>query len=59
MKDISFITDFFMWLLIINILVQLFIYAYLYFSFDFGYTFWKKIYTGSKEDFNQLIVKIS
>ena len=58
MNYISLITDFFMWLLIINILMQLFIFAFLYFAFDFGYMFWKKIYMGSKEDFNQLLVKI-
>ena len=58
MLDINLVTDFFLWLVIINISLQLFIYAFLYFAFDFGYMFWKKVYMGSKEDFNKLIVKI-
>ena len=54
--DINLITDFFMWMSIINILVIILFYALLYFAFDFVYMFFKKIYMGSKEDFNKSLI---
>ncbi len=56
--DINLITDFFMWMSIINILVIILFYALLYFAFDFVYMFFKKIYMGSKEDFNKSLIQI-
>jgi len=35
-----------------------FIFALMYFAFDFIYMFYKKIFMGNKEDFNRLLVKI-
>ena len=58
MLDINLLTDFFKWLLILNITMMLLIHAILYFVFDFVYKFWKTVYMGSKEEFNNLIVKI-
>ncbi len=56
--DINLITDFFMWLSILNVSVIILFYALMYFAFDFIYMFYKKIFMGSKEDFNRLLVKI-
>ena len=56
--DINLITDFFMWMSIINILVIILFYALLYFAFDFVYMFFKKIYMGSKEDFNKSLIQM-
>jgi len=47
-----------MWMSIINILVIILFYALLYFAFDFVYMFFKKIYMGSKEDFNKSLIQI-
>ena len=58
MLDINLLTDFFKWLLILNITMMLLIHAILYFAFDFVYKFWKTVYMGSKKGFNNLIVKI-
>ena len=54
--DINLITDFFMWLSIINISFIILFYALLYFAFDFVYMPFKKIYMGSKEDFNKSLI---
>ena len=51
--DINLITNFFMWLSILNVTVIILFYALLYFAFDFVYMPYKKIYIGSKEDFNK------
>ena len=56
--DINLITDFFMWLSILNISVIILFYALLYFAFDFVYMPYKKIYMGSKEDFNKSLIQI-
>jgi len=56
--DINLITDFFMWLSILNVSVIILFYALLYFAFDFVYMPYKKIYMGSKEDFNKSLVNI-
>ena len=56
--DINLITDFFMWLSILNVLVIILFYALLYFSFDLVYMPYKKIYMGSKEDFNNSLIQI-
>ena len=56
--DINLITDFFMWLSILNALVIIFFYALMYFAFDFVYMPYKKIYMGSKEDFNKSLIQI-
>ena len=58
MQDINILTDFFKWLLILNITMMLLMHAMLYFAIDFVYKFWKAVYIGSKEEFNNLIVKI-
>ena len=58
MNDINLITDFFMWFSIINISIIILFYALLYFAFDFIYMPFKKIYMGSKEDFNKSLVNI-
>ena len=54
--DINLITDFFMWLSILNVSVIILFYALLYFAFDFVYMPYKKIYMGSKEDFNKSLI---
>ena len=56
--DINLITDFFMWLSILNILVIILFYALVYFAFDFVYMPYKKVYMGSKEDFNKTLIQI-
>ena len=56
--DINLITDFFMWLSILNVSVIMLFYALLYFAFDFVYMPYKKIYMGSKEDFNKSLIQI-
>ena len=58
MNDINLITDFFMWFSIINISIIILFYILLYFSFDFVYMPYKKIYMGSKEDFNKSLVNM-
>ncbi len=54
--DINLITDFFMWLSIVNVSFIILFYALLYFAFDFVYMPFKKIYMGSKEDFNKSLI---
>ena len=54
--DINLITDFFMWLSIVNVSFIILFYALLYFAFDFVYMPFKKIYMGSKEDFNKTLI---
>ena len=56
--DINLITDFFMWLSILNVSVIILFYAILYFAFDFVYMPYKIIYMGSKEDFNKSLIQI-
>ena len=60
--DMNLITDFFMWLSILNVSViiifYVLMYALLYFAFDFVYMPFKKIFMGSKEDFNKTLVNI-
>ena len=56
--DINLITDFFMWLSILNVSVIILVYALLYFVFDFVYMPYKKVYMGSKEDFNKTLIQI-
>jgi len=56
--DINLITDFFMWLSIVNVSFIILFYALLYFAFDFVYMPFKKIYMGSKEDFNKTLIQI-
>ena len=56
--DINLITDFFMWLSILNVSVIILFYALLYFAFDFVYMPYKKLYMGSKEDFNKTLIQI-
>ena len=56
--DINLITDFFMWLSILNVSVIILFYALLYFAFDFVYMPYKKIYMGRKEDFNKSLIHI-
>ena len=56
--DINLITDFFMWLSILNVSVIIIVYALVYFTFDFVYMPYKKIYMGSKEDFNKSLIQI-
>ena len=57
MNDINFITGFFMWFSIINISIIILFYILLYFAFDFVYMPYKKIYMGSKEDFNKSLIQ--
>ena len=56
--DIKLITDFFMWLSILNVSVIILFYALLYFAFDFVYMPYKKVYMGSKEDFNKTLIQM-
>jgi len=56
--NINLITDFFMWLSIVNVSVIILFYALLYFAFDFVYMPYKKIYMGSKEDFNKTLIQM-
>ena len=56
--DIDLITDFFMWLSILNVSVIILFYALLYFAFDFLYMPYKKVYMGSKEDFNKSLIQM-
>jgi len=56
--DIILITNFFMWLSIINVSFIILFYALLYFAFDFVYMPFKKIYMGSKEDFNKSLIQM-
>ena len=56
--DINLITDFFMWLSILNVSVIILFYALLYFAFDIVYMPYKKVYMGSKEDFNKSLINI-
>ena len=56
--DINLITDFFMWLSIINVSFIILFYALLYFAFDLVYMPFNKIYMGSKEDFNKSLIQI-
>ena len=55
--DINLITDFFMWLSILNVSVIILVYALMYFAFDFVYMPYKKVYMGSKEDFNKSLIQ--
>ena len=54
--DINLITDFFMWLSILNVSFIILFYALLYFAFDFVYMPFKKIYMGSKAEFNKSLL---
>ena len=56
--DINLITDFFMWLSIVNVSFIILFYALLYFAFDFVYMPYKKVYMGSKEDFNKTLIQM-
>ena len=56
--DINLITVFFMWLSILNVSVIILVYALMYFAFDFVYMPYKKIFMGSKEDFNKTLINI-
>ena len=56
--DINLITDFFMWLSIVNVSFIILFYALLYFAFDFVYMPFKKIYMRSKEDFNKSLIQM-
>ena len=56
--DIKLITDFFMWLSIVNVSFIILFYSLLYFAFDFVYMPFKKIYMGHKEDFNKSLIQI-
>ena len=56
--DINLITDFFMWLSIVNVSFIILFYALLYFAFDFVYMPFKKIYMGSKEEFNKSLIQM-
>ena len=56
--DINLITDFFMWLSILNVSVIILFYALLYFAFEFVYMPCKKVYMVSKEDFNKTLIQI-
>ena len=56
--DINLITNFFMWLSILNVSVIILVYALLYFAFDFVYMPYKKVYMGSKEDFNKTLIQM-
>jgi len=56
--DINLITDFFMWLSIVNVSFIILFYALLYFAFDFVYMPFKNIYMGSKEDFNKSLIQM-
>ena len=56
--DINLITDFFMWLSIVNVSFIILFYALLYFAFDFVYMPYKKVYMGSKEDFNKSLIQM-
>jgi len=56
--DLNLITDFFMWLSIVNVSFIILFYALLYFAFDFVYMPFKKIYMGSKEDFNKSLIQM-
>jgi len=56
--DVNFITEFFMWLSILNVSFIILFYALLYFAFDFVYMPFKTIYMGNKEDFNKSLVQI-
>ena len=56
--DINLITNFFMWLSIVNVSFIILFYALLYFAFDFVYMPFKKIYMGSKEDFNKSLIQM-
>ena len=56
--DINLITDFFMWLSIVNVSFIILFYALLYFAFDFVYMPFKKIYMGNKEDFNKSLIQM-
>ena len=56
--DINLITDFFMWLSILNVSVIILFYALLFFAFNFVYMPYKKIYMGSKEDFNKSLIQM-
>ena len=56
--NINLITDFFMWLSIVNVSFIILFYALLYFAFDFVYMPFKKIYMGSKEDFNKSLIQM-
>ena len=56
--DINLLTDFFMWFSIINVSLITLFYLLINFAFDFIYMFFKKMYMGSKEEFNKLIMNI-
>ena len=56
--DINLLTDFFMWFSIINVSLIILFYALINFAFDIIYMFFKKMYMGSKEEFNKLIMNI-
>ena len=55
--NIDLLTEFFMWLTILNIVFIIFFYVMIRFGFDLFYnTFIKSLYLGSKEEFNKIIV---
>ena len=57
--NIDLLTEFFMWLTILNIVFILFFYVAIRFGFDLIYnTFIKSLYLGSKEEFNKIIVSL-
>ena len=47
-----------MWMSIVNVSFRMLFYALLYFAFDFVYMPYKKVYMGSKEDFNKSLIQI-
>ena len=57
--NIDLLTEFFMWLTILNIVFIIFFYVMIRFGFDLFYnTFIKSLYLGSKEEFNKIIVSL-
>ena len=57
--NIDLLTEFFMWLTILNIVFILLFYVVIRFGFDLIYnTFIKSLYLGSKEEFNKIIVSL-
>ena len=53
--NIDLLTDFFMWLTILNIVFIIFFYIMIRFGFDLVYnTFIKSFYLGTKEEFNKI-----
>ena len=56
--EIDFFIKFFMWLSILNVTAIILFYILMHFALDFIYSYYDKIYMGSKKEFNHMLINI-